>query len=253
MSSERFSLAARLRARPAGREKDYCVFARSGRDFAVSVSAAHEMVAGKAVTQVPRAPAALIGVVNLRGEVLPLVQLDSLLGMPLQPYSAGYQILVVSSDDVDVGLLVDRVCDVRSIDPKEITPCPAGEPGHRLCRGDWRGPTGVVAVLDAEKLVAEAINTISVSLQRLLSCRGGDDPGPLGAVPFGNSRRATDDSYRCALHSSLPHRAAPNSLATTAGFRPSRGRGGPGGERDRVPRGLGFAARAGSAVPGVDP
>jgi purine-binding chemotaxis protein CheW len=186
MSSDGFSLAARLRARPARLEQDYCVFTRSGRDFAVSVSAAHEVVAGKAVTQVPQAPVALIGVVNLRGEVLPLLQLDSLLGMPPQPYSAGSQIVVVSSNDVDVGLLVDRVRDVRAIDAREITPCPTGEPGHRLCCGDWRSPTDIVAVLDAEKLVAEAINTISVPLQRRLSCCGGGNPGPLGAVPLGN-------------------------------------------------------------------
>jgi purine-binding chemotaxis protein CheW len=186
VSTEHFNLAARSRAQPAARKQDYCVFTRSGRDFAVSVSAAHEVVAGKAVTQVPQAPVTLIGVVNLRGEVLPLLQLDSLLDMPSQPYSAGSQIVVVSSDDLEVGLLVDRVRDVRAIDAREITPCPEGEPGHRLCLGAWHSPTDIVAVLDAEKLIAEAVNTIRVPFQRRPSCRGADNPGPPDAVPLGN-------------------------------------------------------------------
>ena len=186
MSSERLSLAARLKARLAQLGQDYCVFTRSGRDFALSVSAAHEVLAGKAATPVPQAPATLAGVVNLRGEVLPLVQLDSLLGMPPRPYSAGNQIVVVSSDEVDVGLVVDRVREVRSIDAQAITPCPTDEPGHHLCRGDWCSPTGIVAVLDAEKLVAEAINTISLPFQQRLSCGGSDILGAAGAVPRGN-------------------------------------------------------------------
>lgn len=187
MSSERFSLAARLKARLAHLGQDYCIFTRSGRDFAVSVSAAHEVLAGEAATPVPQAPAALVGVLNLRGEVLPLVQLDSLLGMPPRPYVAGNQIVVVSSAEIgDVGLVVDRVRDVSSIDPKEITSCPAGEPGHRLCRGDWRSQTGVVAVLDAEKLVAEAVKTVSVRFQQRVSGRNGDTPGRADTVSMSN-------------------------------------------------------------------
>lgn len=187
MSSEQFSLAARLKARLAHLGQDYCIFARSGRDFAVSVSAAHEVLAGEAATPVPQAPAALVGVLNLRGEVLPLVQLDSLLGMPPRPYAAGNQIVVVSSDEIgDVGVVVDGVRDVCSIDQKEITPCPAGEPGHRLCRGDWRGPTGVVAVLDAEKLVAEAVKTVSLCFQQRQSGHYGGTPGRAGAVSMSN-------------------------------------------------------------------
>ena len=187
MSSGRFSLAARLKARLAHLGQDYCIFARSGRDFAVSVSAAHEVLAGEAATPVPQAPAALVGVLNLRGEVLPLVQLDSLLGMPARPYAVGNQIVVVSSAAIgDVGLVVDRVRDVRSIDPKEVAACPTGEPGHRLCRGDWRSQTGVVAVLDAEKLIAEAVNTIGARFQQRVSGRNGDAQRRAGAILIRN-------------------------------------------------------------------
>jgi purine-binding chemotaxis protein CheW len=187
VSSERFSLAARLKARLAHLGQDYCIFTCSGRDFAVSVSAAHEVLAGEAATPVPQAPDALVGVINLRGEVLPLVQLDSLLGMATRPYVAGNQIVVVSSGEIgDVGLVVDRVRDVRSIDPKEITSCPTDAPGHRLCRGDWHSQTGIVAVLDAEKVIAEAVKTISVRFQQRVSGRNGDIPARVGVVSMSN-------------------------------------------------------------------
>ena len=83
-------------------------------------------------------------------------------------------------------MVVDRVRDVRSIDPKEVTPCPADEPGHRLCGGDWRGPSGVVAVLDAEKLVAEAVKTVGLCFQQRLSGHRGGTPERAGAVSMSN-------------------------------------------------------------------
>jgi len=116
---------------------------------------------GEPVTPVPQAPPSLVGVLNLRGEVLPLVQLDTLLDMPPRSYTPGDQILVLSCGDVDIGLVVDRVRDVRSIDEGEIQAYPAETANAHLLRGAWSTVTAVVAVLDAGKLVAEAVNAVS--------------------------------------------------------------------------------------------
>ena len=161
MSEAHFDLAARLSARLAHLGEDYCIFTRSGRDFGISVSAAREVLTGEVATPVPQSPPSLIGVLNLRGEVLPLVQLDSLLAMPPRPYSPGDQIVVLTVGDVDIGLVVDRVRDVRSIDAGEVKEYPSGTTANHLFRGYWQSSTGVVTVLDAEKLVAQAVATVS--------------------------------------------------------------------------------------------
>ncbi len=171
MSKGRFDLAARLSARLAHLGQDYCIFTCGGRDFAASVVAAREVLPGEEATPVPQAPPALVGVLNLRGQVLPLVQLDSLLDMPARPYAADDQILVLSAADVDIGLVVDRVRDVRTIDDTEIQPHPSGTPAQHLFRGCWASPMGVVTVLDAEKVVNEAVRTVSVRFQQRVSGR----------------------------------------------------------------------------------
>ncbi len=157
-----FDLATRLSARLAHLGEDYCIFTRSGREFGVSVTAAREVLTGEPATPVPQAPPSLIGVINLRGEVLPLVQLDSLLDMPTRLYSTDDQILVVSAGDVQIGLVVDRVRDVRSIDSGEIKAYPDNTAAHHLFRGYWASSTGVVTVLDAQRLVAEAVTSVSM-------------------------------------------------------------------------------------------
>jgi len=161
MSEAHFDLAARLSARLAHLGEDYCIFTRGARDFGISVQAAREVLTGEPVTPVPQSPPSLIGVLNLRGEVLPLVQLDTLLDMPPRPYTPGDQIVVLSSGDVDIGLVVDRVRDVRSIDESEIQEFPEGTANAHLLRGAWSTATAVVAVLDAAKLVAAAVNAVN--------------------------------------------------------------------------------------------
>ncbi|MBI4516128.1 MAG: purine-binding chemotaxis protein CheW [Deltaproteobacteria bacterium] len=187
MSTEaHFDLATRLSARLAHLGEDYCIFTRSGRDYAISVTAAREVLTGEPATPVPQAPPSLIGVINLRGEVLPLVQLDSLLDMPARPYTPGDQILVLTCGEVDIGLAVDRVRDVRSIDAGEMQDYPSGPAANPLSRRYWPAATGVVTVLDADKLVAEAVNVVSARFQQRLPGRA-DEAAPIGrAVPLSN-------------------------------------------------------------------
>ena len=176
-----FDLAARLSARLAHLGEDYCIFTRSGRDFAISVAAAREVLTGERATPVPQAPSALIGVLNLRGVVLPLMQLDTLVALPTRPYVPGDQVLVLSTADVDIGLVVDRVRDVRTIDATEMKEYPPGTASHQLFRGYWPSSTGVVTVLNAEKLVVRAVAAVRERFHQRLS--GREDDSPRNACP----------------------------------------------------------------------
>lgn len=182
MNDDRFNLAARLSARLANLGQDYCIFTRSGRDFALNVSAAREVLTGEPATPVPQAPPALVGVLNLRGEVLPLVQLDSLLGIATRPYTAGDQIVVLSTVDMDIGLVVDRVRDVRAIDNGEVTEYPSDTPAYHLCRGYWASPTGLVAVLDPQKVIREAVKAVSLRFQQRVPGRASEASRTVSAV-----------------------------------------------------------------------
>jgi purine-binding chemotaxis protein CheW len=156
-----FDVSDQLSTRLAQLGQEHCVFLRNDQAFAVGVAAAREVLIGESITPVPQAPKALVGVLNLRGEVLPLVRLDTLLDQPSGRQLADDQILVLSCSGVDLGIIVDRVREVRPIDPKDIKSMPAGGPSHRLFKGCWEGPTGRTIILDSDGLVAAAVAVVN--------------------------------------------------------------------------------------------
>src|SRR5262249_59957579 len=86
-----------------------CMVSLAGYCFAVEVRFSREVVTLDEYTVVPLAPAHLLGVANLRGNVVPLVDVRPLLGMP--PATAGGEgrALMVEPDGVQLALLIDNV------------------------------------------------------------------------------------------------------------------------------------------------
>lgn len=152
--------------------QDHCVFECSGQVFATSLGAVHEVLSGKLATPVPQAPPALVGVVELHGDVLPVVQLGTLLGIATRPYTPANPIVVLSSHDTKIGVVVDRVRHVRAINPDSLTSAT-----HDFYRGWCPGTTPPIAVLNADALVAHAVRTVAAHIQNALP----GTTGPLGS------------------------------------------------------------------------
>jgi purine-binding chemotaxis protein CheW len=80
-------------------------------------------------TPLPRAPAYIRGMINLRGTVFPIVDMSARLGLPLNDHASRRVIIVVWIGTKLVGLLVDAVCDIIAVTDAELQPTPelAGE------------------------------------------------------------------------------------------------------------------------------
>ena len=72
------------------------------------------------ITRVPFASDFIKGVINLRGSVLPVIDLKRRLGLQDTPYTDSTRIIIVKIDDVSVGMLVDAVSEVITLDPSHI-------------------------------------------------------------------------------------------------------------------------------------
>ncbi|HVO24718.1 MAG TPA: chemotaxis protein CheW [Candidatus Margulisiibacteriota bacterium] len=168
---------ARVAGKPAlvGAE-DHCIFECGGRAFATSLNAVREVLSGKLATPVPQAPPALVGVVEFHGDVLPVVQPSTLLGIAARPYTPADPIVVLSSRDIKIGLAVDRVRHVRAIDPTALTAAT-----HECYRGWWAGSAPPVAVLDVEALVSRAVRIVAAQLQGGPTGNSGRNAGPCGS------------------------------------------------------------------------
>src|SRR3982751_5254102 len=86
-----------------------CLVTLGGRPFAVDVREAREVIMLDALTAVPGAPAPLVGVVNLRGNVLGVAEARPLLGLSSRPVTPGSPALVIAIGDVQAAMPIDRV------------------------------------------------------------------------------------------------------------------------------------------------
>jgi purine-binding chemotaxis protein CheW len=96
----------------------------SGQEFCLDVKSVREIRGWTSETPLPRAPDYFRGVINLRGTVLPIVDLGRRLGFPPAKPTARHAILVVETGCRMVGLLVDAVSDIFVRDEKDVQDVP---------------------------------------------------------------------------------------------------------------------------------
>jgi purine-binding chemotaxis protein CheW len=106
------------------RLETWVTFELAGETFGVPVTHVHEILRVTGITRVPHAPATVRGVTNMRGRVLPVVDLRVRLGMPAAETTPLSRIVVVASRGRSLGLLVDSVDQVARIDRDSVQPPP---------------------------------------------------------------------------------------------------------------------------------
>jgi purine-binding chemotaxis protein CheW len=106
----------------------YLTFALCGEEYGLPVLKVREIIKVMDITQVPQVPAHVRGVVNLRGKVIPVVDLRLKFGFPSQAYTERTCIIVVDVDlltgRVMMGIVVDSVSEVLNLTSAEIDATP---------------------------------------------------------------------------------------------------------------------------------
>ncbi len=114
-------------SQPAER-RQFLSFSVAGSDFAVGIVQVREILQYEAITRVPSVPAAIRGVINLRGSVVPVVDLAVKLGLSATPVTPRTCILIVEvalgSDRTVMGLLADTVSEVLELGDGDVEPPP---------------------------------------------------------------------------------------------------------------------------------
>jgi purine-binding chemotaxis protein CheW len=127
-------------------------FRLGGEEYALMVEDVKEVLKSRELTQVPNAPDYILGVTALRGPILAVIDLSRRLGLPPAQRGEKSRILVVSSNDEDTGMVVDRVTGVVKIHPEDIRPVPETiVQGSEFLRGIVRKNDRLYILLDREK------------------------------------------------------------------------------------------------------
>ncbi len=99
-------------------------FMVGGHDYSVDIMSVREIRGGAKATPLPHSPGYVCGVINLRGTVLPIIDLAQRLGMQAQADGVRNVIIVVAIGDRTFGLMVDAVSDILAIPQEEMQPPP---------------------------------------------------------------------------------------------------------------------------------
>ena len=125
--------------------------------YGLEILRVHEIIRVLPITRIPRTQAYVLGVINLRGKVIPVVDLRTRFGMPRATSTEETCIIVVRVHGFVVGLQVDRVSDVFDIAAEEIEPAPNFgqhfDTDYLLAMGNCDG--SVKLLIDLDQVVPE--------------------------------------------------------------------------------------------------
>lgn len=133
----------------------YLSFRLGDEDYCLEIRHVTEIVGIQKVTEVPDMPHYVKGVVNLRGQVIPVIDMRLRFNMPGRDYDERTCIVVVHLNGSQVGLVVDTVNEVRSIEEENVSPPPkgGGAESAQYIRGLGKVGDSVKIILDTNKLL----------------------------------------------------------------------------------------------------
>ena len=125
--------------------------------YGVDILRVQEIKGYTTVTKIPNTPSHIKGVLNLRGTIVPIVELRTKFGMPTIDYTAFTVIIVVVVRDKVMGLVVDSVSDVLNIDKKDIQPSPqfGAKVDVSFLNGIGKSGDKLVALLEMDRLLLD--------------------------------------------------------------------------------------------------
>ena len=141
----------------------YLTFSLGKEDYGVGILKVREIIGVMEITAVPHTPRYIKGVINLRGRVIPVLDLRLKFGMEPQEYDERTCIIVVEmqgqNSAVQVGMVVDSVSEVLNVTAEEIEPPPAlgssSETDNILGMAKIKGEVKIL--LDVDRVVGEGV------------------------------------------------------------------------------------------------
>jgi purine-binding chemotaxis protein CheW len=130
----------------------------NGQDYGLELTKVQEIRGFTQITPIPNMPAHIKGVMNLRGSVLPVIDMRIKFGMQSTDYTKFTVIIIAHSRGKSVGLIVDAVSDVLSTSGDKIQmPPDFGQAAEsRFVQGLLKSGENLVILLDLDRLLAEA-------------------------------------------------------------------------------------------------
>jgi purine-binding chemotaxis protein CheW len=133
----------------------YLTFSLDDQEYAFDIRNVTEIIGIQKITQLPQTPDYVKGVINLRGKVIPLIDVRLRFDLTEQTYHDRTCVIVVNIESVSVGMIVDTVCEVIDIANNDIETPPTinNTPATSYIQGLGKVGQRVKIILNTEKLL----------------------------------------------------------------------------------------------------
>ncbi len=140
----------------------YLTFFLAGEEYGLEILKVREIIGMMPITRVPRTPSFTRGVINLRGKVIPIVDLRLKFGMETKEQTEETCIIVVRAGGLDMGVIVDKVSEVLDIPGADIEDTPSFgadvQTDYILGIGKSQGRVRILLDIDKVLTASEAIS-----------------------------------------------------------------------------------------------
>jgi len=158
---DRISKVTQAAQTTGGREGKYLTFTLAGEEYGIGILKIREIIGMMPITSVPQAPDFVKGVINLRGKVIPVIDLRLRFSMSVMDYTERTCIIVVQIDlrdtPLNIGIVVDSVSEVLNISGNDIENAPmfGTQLNTNYILGMAKIEGGVKILLDIDKVLTE--------------------------------------------------------------------------------------------------
>jgi len=145
----------------------FLTFSLGNEEYGIEILYVTEIIGLQKITRVPDMPEFVKGVINLRGKVIPLIDVRLRFNLPEEEYHDRTCIIVVNMKNITVGLIVDSVSEVLDIPEEKIDPPPEVNKGNsnKFVKGLGKLEDSVKILLDIENfLFTDDVETLKNSM-----------------------------------------------------------------------------------------
>ena len=148
--------------------KHLVVFTIDEQQFALQLSSVERIVRAVEVTHLPEAPRAVLGVINVEGRVIPVVNSRRRLGLPEREVEPDDLFIIVNENDLSLALVADEVKPVLEIEEQQVVTSEKMLPGAGMVNGVAKVEDGMIVILSiAQTLSAEDHHKVSTAIDAI--------------------------------------------------------------------------------------
>lgn len=138
-------------------EDKYLTFSLGDDQYGLDIQFVDDIIGVQDITKVPNQPSYLMGVINLRGIIIPVIDIRMRFNKPFRTYDDRTCIIVVNVEDAAVGIVVDTVLEVVNIEDELIAEPPSFESSTEVqyMKGIGQYNNQIIIIIDCYELIKE--------------------------------------------------------------------------------------------------